>query len=38
MIQTLCEEEYAQGLIPEPLDHKIVFQEFEEMIGGETYA
>lgn len=38
MIQALCEEEYAQGLIPEPLDHKAVFQEFAEMMGGDRYA
>jgi 4,5-dihydroxyphthalate decarboxylase len=29
-IKTLCEEEYAQGLIPQPLDPTTVFAEFQE--------
>jgi 4,5-dihydroxyphthalate decarboxylase len=38
MIQTLCQEEYAQGLISEPLDCTTVFPDFEEMTRGDTYA
>ena len=31
-------EECAQGLILQPLNHEIAFQEFEEMMRGATYA
>jgi 4,5-dihydroxyphthalate decarboxylase len=38
MIQTLCEEVYAQALIAEPLEYATVFQDFEEVMGGDTHA
>jgi len=38
MIQALCDEEYAQGLISKPLDSTTVFAEFEKLMEEETYA
>jgi 4,5-dihydroxyphthalate decarboxylase len=35
MIQALCDEEYGQGLISEPLDGSAVFAEFEAVMSGE---
>ena len=35
VIETLCREEYEQGLIDEPLDPDTVFAEFEELTAGQ---
>ncbi len=34
VIQALCDEEYAQGLIPKPLDASSVFADFEKAVKG----
>jgi len=36
VIETLCREEYEQGLIDERLDPDTVFEEFEEVMGGSV--
>ncbi len=32
MIETMCREELAQGLIAQPLDSRVVFAEFEGIV------
>lgn len=38
MIQTLCDEEYAQGLAKQPIDINAVFAEFEMVMKGGAKA
>jgi 4,5-dihydroxyphthalate decarboxylase len=32
MIETMCQEEFAQGLVAQPLDSRAVFAEFERLV------